>query len=80
MLYSLIRMGEPARALTVAQQTRTRNDAVFLAFLWNHYTSDLRKLASFPCSRGISALADVWDQYGPPDTCRHVGARDYVCE
>lgn len=53
---------------------------MFLAFLWNHYTSDLRKLAEFPVFARNIGLADVCDQYGPPDTCRRVGARDYACE
>lgn len=79
-VYALIRMGDPARALAAIEQGTTSNDAVFLAFLWNHYGGDVRTLPEFPDFVRKVGLADVWEQYGPPDDCHRVGPRDYVCE
>jgi len=80
VVYALIRMGEPAEALATIEKGLTSNDAVFLAFLWNHYGRDARTLPEFPEFVRKMGLADVWDKYGPPDDCHRVGPRDYVCE
>jgi TolB-like protein/Tfp pilus assembly protein PilF len=78
--YSLIRMGEPARAVAIVQDRPTSNDAVFMALLWSPYGHAVRILPEFPEFARRFGLADVWEKYGAPEGCRRVAARDYVCE
>jgi len=78
--YSLIRMGEPARAVAIIQDRPTSNDAVFMALLWSPYGRAVRILPQFPEFARRFGLADVWDKYGAPEGCRRVAVRDYVCE
>ena len=78
--YSLIRMGEPARAAAIVQDRPTSNDAVFMALLWSPYGRAVRILPQFPEFARRFGLADVWDKYGAPEGCRRVAVRDYVCE
>lgn len=78
--YSLIRMGEPARAIAIVQDRPTSNDAVFMALLWSPYGHAVRILPEFPEFARRFGLAEVWDKYGAPEGCRRIAARDYVCE
>lgn len=79
IVYSLIRMGEPARALAVVQRGRTTNDAVFLSLIWSPYGQGLRRLPEFPAFAREMGFADVWDKYGPPENCDRASPGEYVC-
>ena len=74
----LIRMGQPARALALAQQHRTHNDPIFLHVLWSPFGRVARSLPEFPEFVRRMGLAALWDRYGAPDMCHKNAAGDYV--
>jgi TolB-like protein/Flp pilus assembly protein TadD len=80
VVYSMIRMGDHARALAVVQDALTSNDAVFMSLMWSPHGSDVRKLPEFPAFARRIGLAGVWDKYGAPDDCRREASGAYVCE
>ena len=80
VVYSLIRMGDAARALAVVQDAMTSNDAVFMSLMWSPYGSALRRLPEFPPFARRVGFTEVWDKYGPPDDCRREASGDYVCQ
>jgi tetratricopeptide (TPR) repeat protein len=80
IVYSLIRMAEPARALSIMQEDRlTSNDAVFLSLMWSPYGHELRTLPQFPAFVRKMGFAEVWDKYGAPDDCRRNEQSEYTC-
>ncbi|WP_295679666.1 hypothetical protein [uncultured Nevskia sp.] len=78
--YGLLLLGEPARALSIAQRAPTNNDALFLQMLWSPQGSVARKLPQFPEFVRKVGLSELWDQYGPPDRCQRKAPGDYVCD
>ena len=80
VVYALMRMGEPARALAILDDGYTSNDAVFLALMWSPYGRDVRALPEFPAFARRIGFADVWDRYGPADPCRREASGEYICE
>jgi len=80
VVYGLMRMGEPARAIAILDSGFTSNDAVFLALMWSPYGRDVRLLPEFPAFTRRIGFADVWDKYGAPDDCRREASGDYVCQ
>lgn len=77
---ALIMMGEPARYLSVAGERPTSNDSAHLQTLWSPQGRAARRLPQFPEFARKVGLVEVWDKYGPPDTCRRRAPGDYVCE
>jgi TolB-like protein/Tfp pilus assembly protein PilF len=80
IVYALMRMDEPARAVAIIQNGITSNDAVFLSLMWSPYGRNVRALPEFPEFARKIGFADVWEKYGAPDDCRRVAPRDYLCE
>jgi TolB-like protein len=78
--WALLLLGEPARALALAQDSRTTNDTLFSAYLWTAPGAAARKLPQFPQFVRTMGLTDVWARFGPPDRCRQQAAGEYVCE
>ncbi len=78
--WALLMLGEPARALAVAQEGPTRNDALFYPRLWSPSGDAARRLPQFAEFARRTGLAGLWDQYGAPDNCRRVAPGDYVCD
>ncbi len=78
--WALLMLGEPARALAVAQEGPTRNDALFYPRLWAPSGDTARRLPQFAEFARQTGMAELWDQYGPADGCRRVAPGDYVCE
>jgi serine/threonine protein kinase/tetratricopeptide (TPR) repeat protein len=76
---ALLRLGQTARALEVSQAGPTSNDSLFFPVLWSNYGQAARTSPAFPEFARRVGLADFWDREGPPDLCRRVGPRDYVC-
>lgn len=76
---ALMWLGQPERALAVAQEKPTRNDTVFLPSLWTAASRSTRALAQFSAFADRSGLAELWDKTGPPDSCRKETG-GYVCE
>jgi serine/threonine protein kinase/Flp pilus assembly protein TadD len=77
---ALIWLGEPARALTVAQAKPTRNDTLFLPSLWTAAGRSARADSQFSTFARRTGLAEFWDRNGAPDLCRKNQAGDYVCD
>jgi hypothetical protein len=73
-------LGEPARALAVAQDAVTTNDALFFVQLWSLEGRPARRLPQFAEFARRTHLADYWNKFGPPDGCRREGTSDYVCD
>jgi TolB-like protein len=80
IVYALMRMDEPARAVSIIQNGFTSNDAVFLSLMWSPYGRNVRTLPEFPEFVRKIGFTDVWNKYGEPDDCRRVAPSDYVCE
>jgi tetratricopeptide (TPR) repeat protein len=77
---ALIWLGEPKRALSVAQERPTRNDTLFLPFIWAAAGRSARVLPEFSAFLRQSGLADFWDRSAPPDRCHKDEQGDYLCE
>jgi len=75
-----LRFGEPARALALAASGLTDDEGSFFMDLWGPLGLAGRRAPEFAEFARRTGLADVWDRYGPPDACRRVGPRDYVCK
>jgi TolB-like protein/Tfp pilus assembly protein PilF len=78
--WAFLMLGEPARALAVAQEPQASNDTLFLVWLWSSRGATARQLPQFPVFARKIGLTDVWEKYGPPDDCKRKGPGDYVCE
>ncbi len=77
---ALVWLGEPARALAVAQDKPTRNDTLLFASLWTGAGRSARTLPQFGAFARRSGLAEFWNASGPPDPCRKETSGDYVCD
>ena len=77
--WALLLLGDPARALALAQEPRTSNDTLFTVALWTSPGAAARKLPQFAQYLQTVGLPDVWARFGPPDRCRKQESGDYVC-
>jgi hypothetical protein len=74
-------MGEGERALALTQDRRTDNDGAFLGWaVWAVWGQELRRLPAFTEFARRTGMAELWDLHGPPDSCRRVAPREYVCD
>jgi len=81
VLAALVWLGEPERARILAQDRPSSSDALFLAnTVWGPAGRDFRRLPGFAEFARRSGLAELWELHGPPDICRRVAPREYVCE
>ena len=76
----MLLLGEPARALVLAQDPQTSNDTLFLSWLWSTQGAAARKLPQFPEFTRTMGLTELWEKYGAPDGCRRKAPSDYVCD
>jgi TolB-like protein/sugar lactone lactonase YvrE len=77
---ALIWLGDPKRALAIAQERPTRNDTLFLPSLWTAAGRDARALPEFSTFIRQCGLAEFWDRSGPPGLCHKNAGGDYICE
>jgi TolB-like protein/Flp pilus assembly protein TadD len=77
---ALIWLGDPKRALAIAQEGPTRNDTLFLPSLWTSAGRNARVLPEFSIFCRRSGLAEFWDRNGPASLCTKSASGDYVCE
>ncbi len=77
--YVLIRSGDAGRALKLAQDKPTSNEAMLLSEMFRR-NSEVKGVPEFPEFARRSGLAALWDAKGPPDYCRKNDKGDYVCE
>jgi TolB-like protein/class 3 adenylate cyclase len=78
--YGLLLLGEPARALAVAAEAPTTNDAELFFWLWAPEGSAARKLSQFVSFARKVGWTEVWDQYDPPPACQRTSPGNYVCK
>ncbi|HVF73349.1 MAG TPA: protein kinase [Chthoniobacterales bacterium] len=76
---ALIWLGQPERALSVAQVKPTRNDTVFLPSLWTTAGRNVRTLSQFAGFARQTGLAEFWDRSGAPDLCAKDDKDEYIC-
>ena len=80
VINTLLRLGQPERALTVLLERGPTADDAGLSFsLWGPRGRELRRLPRFPQLARHLGLAEAWDRYGEPDLCRKAENGDYVC-
>lgn len=77
--YVLMRSGEVALGLRLAQDKPTSNDAMVLSEMFRR-NSEVKGAPEFPEFARRGGLAALWDAKGPPDHCRKNDKGDYVCE
>lgn len=78
--YSLLLLGEDRRALAIAAQGHTTNDAVYLHILWSPAARKSRSTPEFQAVLKRLGLAALWDRYGAPDVCRLQTPGMYACD
>ena len=77
---ALIWLGDPKRALTVAEERPTRNDTLFLPSLWTAAGREARAVPEFSTFLRRTGLAEFWDRSGPPALCHKGDDESYRCE
>jgi len=79
--WALARLGQPARALAVAQDHQTTNDTLLLfCIVWSPQGRAIRQLPEFAEFARKTGLKALWDRYGPPDGCHRNATGDYIHE
>lgn len=76
---ALMRLGQPQRALALAEQGITSNEAIVLNPIWDNSGRSVRTLPEFAGFAKKMGLAALWDKRGPPDLCAKNSKGDYVC-
>ena len=77
--WGLIVLGEHERAFTVITDFPVSSN-LWHAALWSPRGQAARASAAFPEFARKMGLAELWDQFGPPDYCRKLDNGDYRCE
>ncbi len=77
--WALITLGEPDEGLRLVATSRTSSN-LWHAALWSPRGQAARASTAFPEFARKVGLAELWDQYGPPDLCRKDASGDYRCE
>jgi len=80
VVWALIRLGQSARALALAQSRPTNNDGFFLRPLLSPEGRAARRLPEFAEFTRQSGLVELWEKYGAPDACRHVDEGEFACD
>jgi TolB-like protein/Flp pilus assembly protein TadD len=76
---ALIRLGAPDEALAMMAE-RPMNASVGLNAIWRGGGEGARTSPAFAEFARKVGYAALWDQYGPPDSCRKDANGDYRCE
>ena len=78
--YALIRLGEPARGLALAQDQLTGNDGFWMVLIWSPYGKQARGAPEFQTFIRRMGLTEFWQANGDPDFCRKDGKGGYACD
>ncbi len=77
---SLLMLGKPERALSVALKLPDIDNSDFFARLWSPNGKQARSLPEFSAFLQKMGLVELWDKYGAPNICLKNDKGDYVCE
>jgi len=77
--WALITLGDPEEGLRVVADFPTSSNN-WHAALWSPRGKAARASPAFPDFARKAGLAELWDQYGPPDLCKKDSNGDYRCE
>jgi len=77
--WALITLGDPEEGLRVVADFPTSSNNWHTA-LWSPRGKAARASPAFPDFARKAGLAELWDQYGPPDLCKKDSNGDYRCE
>jgi hypothetical protein len=77
---TLLRMGEPARALVAQATGLTSDDTDFSIAVWFDAGAPLRALPAFDDYLRRQGYVALWDVAGPPDLCTRRASGDYACK
>ena len=77
---TLIRVGDPARALEAIRVVPGNSTTGILGALWNREGRAVRRAPGFAAFARDYGFAELWDRHGPPDLCRKDAGGDYRCE
>jgi len=80
VVVGLLRMGQAERALVAIEQAKFHSTATTFNAVWSDIGDEVRALPRFGEVMRAIGMADVWEQYGPPDRCKRVAALEYRCE
>ncbi len=75
---ALVLLGEPEEALRVIAASGATSSIWYQA-VWSPFGKPARSSEAFPEFARKIGLAELWDQYGPPDLCRKDASGDYRC-
>ncbi len=76
---ALMQLGQPQRALALAQRGITSNEAIVLNPIWDNSGVGVRTSPEFMTFAREIGLVRLWDKLGPPDLCAKNAKGDYVC-
>ena len=76
---ALMQLGQPQRALALAQRGITSNEAIVLNPIWDNSGVGVRTSPEFIAFARAIGLVRLWDKLGPPDLCAKNAKGDYVC-
>jgi TolB-like protein/Tfp pilus assembly protein PilF len=76
---TLLRMGEPARALVAQGTGLSSDDTDFSIAVWFDAGAPLRALPAFGDYLRRQGYVALWDVAGPPDLCTRRAPGDYAC-
>ena len=79
LAYALSLLGAPDEALAMIAK-QPMNSSAWNAGIWGSTGQAARTSPAFPEFARKIGFAALWDQYGPPDSCRKNNKGDYVCE
>jgi TolB-like protein len=77
---ALIWLGDPKRALSIAEERPTRNDTLFLPSLWTAAGREARAVPEFSMFVRRTGLAEFWDHTGAPERCHKGEDGEYRCD
>ena len=76
----LVKLKEPAKALSAVRTELVADTADFLVLLWGPQGRPVRSLPEFPAFLREWGFVELWDTYGAPDDCRKNDKGNYACE
>jgi TolB-like protein/Tfp pilus assembly protein PilF len=79
--YGLLLLGDYGRALDMASDQASSNEAVYFYIFWSPAGRVFRVLPEFHTFIHKAGLTQLWDRYGNPDVChQQTASNEYTCD